>query len=235
MLKIAICDDEEIILKKIEKSLKIELENLKIKYELKSFVKGETLLKYQNIDDFDILFLDIELKTINGIDIAHILRNNGYENTIVFVTSFADYSIIAYKVNAFRFILKDKLETELSECIKNLVVKLGLKKISFDDVMIDIKDIVYIESIKHQVIIHFINGDEYRVYDTLDNVEKKINSSNLIRIRKSYLVNIIYIKNIKCYTVTILDKDNSEFEINIPKDKYGKIKNKICMKKSLWR
>ncbi len=233
MLRIAICDDEKIILDKIEKLVKNELDNLKIKNEINTFISGESLLEYSNLDDFDIIFLDIELKTINGMDIAQTLRNKAYDKIIVFVTSFADYSIVGYKVNAFRFILKDNLEEELSECIRNTVAKLGLKKAAFDEFVMDIRDIVYIESAKHQVVIHFKNGDDYKIYDTLDNIEKKLNSSNLVRVHQSYLVNVIYVKDVKCYTLNLSGKEN--IEIPIPKARYSEVKKKISIKKSLWR
>lgn len=235
MLKIGICDDEPIMMETIKNSVSEKLEDFKIKNEIQSFSTGEALLTLQNIKDFDILFLDIELKTTNGVEIAKMLRENGYENLLVFITSFADYSIMGYKVNAFRFILKDKLEIELEECIRNIIVKLGLKKACYEDFMIDIKDILYIESMNRQVIFHFKNGDEYRVYDTLDNAEQRLNSESLIRVRKSHLVNILYVKSIKNYTITLSKEDKTDFEIIIPKDKYGEIKKKISIKKSLWR
>ncbi len=114
MLRFAICDDELPILNTIEKLVKENLENLKIKHTIHTFTNGENLLNYKKINDFDVIFLDIELKTTNGIDIAKKLRENAYNKLIVFITSFADYSIIGYKVNAFRFILKDKLEQEIA-------------------------------------------------------------------------------------------------------------------------
>lgn len=233
MLKIAICDDEQIILNKTADLMKAELKNLKIKSEISTFINGESLLNYSNIDYFDAIFLDIELKTTNGIDIAKELRNNGYDKIIVFITSFADYSIVGYKVNAFRFILKDRWSEELVECIIGIVDKLGLKKIKLENLAIAVKDILYVESYKHQVILHLKDEEDYKFYDTLDNVEKKLNSKHLLRVHQSYLVNILYVTDIKCYVLTLLNKEN--IKIPIPKVKYSEVKKKIGIKKMLWR
>ncbi len=232
MLKIAVCDDEQIILQKIENSIKYRLENFKIKYTIDSYLSGEKLLNNENINDVDVIFLDIELKSTNGIDVAKKLRANGYDNLIVFITSFIDYALDGYKANAFRFILKDNLDEELTECINNIISKLGLRKIKLNDLTIDISDIIYIESNKHKIIIHLKNDDTLKIYDTLDNIEKKLNSASLLRVHQSYLVNIMYITNIKCYKLNLLYCD---FEIPIPKTKYSKIKKKINIKKNMWR
>lgn len=234
MLKIAVCDDEHISLDKIVDLVQGELRKLKIKYEISTYNSGENLLDASNINSFDVIFLDIELKTTNGINIAKRLRDNGYDKLIVFITSFVDYSIVGYKVNAFRFILKDTLKQELTECIQNIIAKLGLKKVNLNDLEVNIKDIIYLESNKHQVMIHLKNTDVYRVYDTLDNIEKKLNSKNLLRVHQSYLVNILYVENIKCYTLVLSDGNNS-IEIPIPKVRYSEIKKKISIKKTLWR
>ena len=234
MFKIAICDDEHIILDRIEVLLHEELEKLKIKHEINGYKSGEALLDAQNIHDFDVIFLDIELKTMNGVDIAKRLRNSGYDKLIVFITSFMDYSIVGYKVNAFRFILKDTLKQELTECVQNMIDKLGLKKATLNNFELDIRDIIYLESNKHQVMVHLKNADVYRVYATLDNVEEKLNSKNLLRVHQSYLVNILYVTDIRCYTMVLSDGDFS-IEIPVPKKRYGEIKKKIRIKKMLWR
>lgn len=233
MIKIATCDDEQLILDKINMLVKKELENFKIEYNVTTFISGEKLLSYKNVNDLDIIFLDIELKSTNGVDVAKQLREYGYDKLIVFITSFADYSTLGYRVNAFRYILKDKLEQELSECIRNSVVNLGIKRIKLNDFEINIKDIIYVESNKHQVIIHLQNTQDYKVYDTLDNIEKKLNSKSLLRVHKSYLVNILYVSDIKPYTLLLVNEKN--IEIPIPKARYSEVKKKISIKKTLWR
>lgn len=233
MLKIAICDDEQFFLDKISDYIKKEIINLNVRYSIKTFISGENLLNYSNIHDFDVIFLDIALQSINGIDIAKELREMGYEKLIVFITSFADYSIVGYKVGAFRFILKDNLEDELSECISDVISKLGLKKAKLNDLLMDVKDIIYMESQKHQVIIHLNNAADCKIYATLDSIEKTLQSEHFLRVHKSYLVNILYVREIERYILSLSDKEHTE--ISIPKARYAEIKKKISIKKGLWR
>ncbi len=96
----------------------------------------------------------------------------------------------------------------------------------------NVKSIIYIESNKHQVIIHLDNNTDIKVYDTLDNIEKKLHSDNLLRVHKSYLVNLMYITDIKCYSLSLSD---GNIKIPIPKAKYSDIKKKIAIKNTIWR
>lgn len=234
MLKIAICDDEPIVLSKIEALLQEELTKLKIKHGINSYKSGEELLDVWKTQNFDVVFLDIELETMNGIDIAKKLRDSGYDKLIVFITSFMDYSIVGYKVNAFRFILKDTLKQELAECVQNVVAKLGLKKATLNDFEVNIKEIIYLESNKHQVMIYLKDKAVYKIYGTLDDIEKYLNSMNLIRVHQSYLVNILYVSDISRYFLVLSD-GNFNIEIPIPKNRYSEVKKKISIKKTLWR
>lgn len=230
MLKIVICDDEEPMLDTIKNIVNCHLEKHKLKSEIHTFVTVEALLNFQDRDDIDVLFLDIDLRTANGVDIAKELRNNKYEGLIIFITSFANYSIAGYKVNAFRFILKDNLQEELDECIQSVVSKFGLRKKLINNQNVYIKNIKYLESIKHKVVIHMENDEKHIVYDTLDNMEKKLNSEHLLRVHKSYLVNFLHIREVRNYRLYLLDNT----EIPIPKSKYGEIKKKINIKTTLW-
>ncbi len=231
MIKIGICDDEKIILNSIKNKIENEFNCLNVSSKISLFTECDSLLACENINDFDILFLDVELDSQNGIQLAEKIRKRGYYNTIVFITSFADYSRLGYKVNAFRFILKQNLKDELSECIKNLTYKLGLKKFKFSNFDINEREIVYIESNKHKVIIHLKNGEKYEEYEKLDRLQEILNSDIMIRVHQSYLVNFEYIKDIKCYILTL--KNN--IEIPIPKVRYGDVRRKIMMKKMVWR
>ncbi len=167
---------------------------------------------------------------MNGIEVANELRNIGYENIIVFITSFADYSLDGYKVSAFRYIIKDNLESELKDCIYDIIKKQGIKQIIFDKVMFDIRDFVYAESDDHHIDVHLINGEVHTFYNNLNNFEKLCNSELLLRVHKSYLVNTEYVKEIRCYELTL----KNDIIIPIPKAKYGKVLNKISIRKAIW-
>ncbi len=231
MLKIAICDDNKFMLDDIMSIIVEDLEKLNISNSIFAFETANEFLNMKDINTFDVVFLDIELGNENGVEIAENLRFSGYANLIVFITSFATYSRLGYKVGAFRFILKDNLKEELHECVSNIVAKLGLKKIQCGKYNMNVKDIIYVESRHHKIILHLQNGNEESIYITLDEFENNINSENLIRIHKSYLVNVSYVDSIKNYSVNLINGES----LPIPKAKYYDIKRKINIRKNLWR
>ena len=111
MLKIAICDDEKNVCDYIEKRTRDYLAKIDEEAELAVFLDGTPLIDHcKDIpNDFDIIFLDIKMKTVNGVDCAKHLRDLGVEALIVFVTSSAEYVFSGYEVKAFRYILKTDL------------------------------------------------------------------------------------------------------------------------------
>ena len=126
MLNIAICDDEKNICSYIEKRTVECLAKADEEADIKVFYDGSDLLANckDNPTGFDIIFLDIKMKTINGVECAKLLRETGVESLIVFVTSSAEYVFTGYEVKAFRYILKTDLvnafDRIFGECLEEL-------------------------------------------------------------------------------------------------------------------
>lgn len=228
-MKIVIVDDEKYFLKKLKIMVKNEFESLNIECNIDTY-SDENLFFDNFSDDYDILFFDIELTEINGIDIAKKLRLKGYNGFIIFVTSHINYSVLGYEVEAFRYILKADIDILLPECIKSIV-----KKISFNFFEIDsknkikVQNIIYIESNKHR--LNFITNEEqssnYTIYDKLDNIEKKFDAFNFLRIHKSYLVNVKYIVKIKKYKIVLVDG----MILPISRSKYKNTEKQLFMRR----
>ncbi len=230
MLKIIVCDDEVVFLNKITKIIRQEFSKHNIDIEIDSFLSGEKLIEKNDIHDFKLIFLDIEIKDINGIEVAKILRNRGYEGTIIFITSYMDYTICGYEAEAFRYILKDNLDYALKECVVSVIYKLGLNKFCFGELSVNVKEIIYIESDNHKLIFHLKNNKTYECWGKLSDVEKSNKHLELIRIHQSYMINTIYLKGIKRYFVTLVD----EIQIPVPKQRYNNVKDEIKVRKVLW-
>ncbi len=113
MLKIAVCDDESVYLDKINTLVKTYFETLNIDTQCYIFSIGKGLIESVEKIDYDVIFLDIELKTSNGLNIAKELRDNNYKGIIVFITIHSEFFPEGYKVDAFRYILKKNLENEV--------------------------------------------------------------------------------------------------------------------------
>ncbi len=230
ILNIAICDDETIILDEIKELIKTEFDKQEIKVNISKFEKGEDLLYNNNICYFDVVFLDIELKTINGLEIAKELRKSGYNNLIVFITSFVDYVLDGYKTDAFRFILKNNIEVQLNECVLAISESLKTRKYQIDNDLIDIKDILYAMSDNRIINLYLKNGKTKTEYMKLDDFEEKMNSKLLCRVHQSYLINIDYVEFIIRYKITLVDGS----VIPVSKSRYKEANKQIKLRRTLW-
>lgn len=107
--KIAVCDDEQIFIDDVVAKLKEQSEQC----EISEYTSGEELL--DSLLDFNIIFLDIEMMGINGINTAFSLREQKYDGMIIFLTSHTEFMPDAFKVKAFRFLDKPLDDEKFNE------------------------------------------------------------------------------------------------------------------------
>ncbi len=152
---------------------------------------------------YDIIFLDIEMKRLDGMTAAHKIREFDQDVIIIFITNMAKYAISGYSVGAFSFLLKPlpyfAFSQELTKCIerlknrkqKSLLIpqENGILKISSQDIM-------YIESYGHDLNI-YTSQEIYTTRSTIKRVEEELSSSNFYRCNNGYLVNLAYVSGVK--------------------------------------
>lgn len=202
MLSIAICDDEKHICDYLEKRTRNNLAVNDIEATVHTFYDGADLLSAceKNTTEFDIIFLDIKMKTTNGVECAKLLRSEGVNALIVFVTSSAEYVFSGYEAKAFRYILKTDLENAFDRILTDCLVELKKQATDFFTVKTasfvknySLDEIYYFESKLRVIVIHTKNED-ISFYGKLDNIEKELAEKDFIRIHQSFLVNASKIK-----------------------------------------
>lgn len=224
MLHIAICDDDQFYIDKLACLIQANLRERKIEeYMIDSYASATELC--DNAGSYDVIFLDINMPEVNGIQAAEKIRAMRPEVLLVFVTAFMDFVLQGYRVKAIRFLVKDMLEEMLPECMEAIAKELALQidKVCFDFCEgkreLFIKDISYIESRKHKCF--FTVGEEaYSLYEKLDNLESELRPYSFLRVHKSFLVNVSYIEEISGYRV----KMKNGKELPIPREKYTKVR-----------
>lgn len=206
MLRFAVCDDEKEQLDLVADKIR---EYYTDKCEIIKYGDGESLLADTSTEHFDVLFLDIVMPGINGIELAEQIRKENKNVMIVFVTNSEELAHMGYKCGAFRFVRKSKLEQELSEtaeslkkyfCSANEYVQL---KTPNGEIIKAIKDIKYFEVTGHNVTV--ISTDEERVCGTMQEYEDRYGKNGFIRIHKGYLVNFRSICSIHKLEVRLFD------------------------------
>lgn len=237
MLRIAICDDEKYYLEKVEKAINDILVLYRIsQYETDTYLSGKILCENRDkLSEYDVIFLDIYMPDMNGLETAKEIRKTCPEVLLVFITAYIDYSLEGYKLEATRFLIKDVLDDMLLECmeavLKKLKIKTARKQYHFiegrKELFID--KIYYIESCKHKLTFH-VNEEglmQFNLYDKLDNIEKELSQFGFLRIHKSFLVNVNYINSISNYKVKLKDGRL----LPVPRNKYQQVKEKYYDRK----
>lgn len=213
MLSIAICDDEKNICRYIEKRTSECLAKADEEADIQVFYDGSPLLDICRKEPacFDIIFLDIKMKTINGVECAKLLRETGVESLIVFVTSSAEYVFTGYEVKAFRYILKNDLVNAFDRIFSECLEELRRKAVDFFTIKtaaevrnIALNDILYFESDRRVLTIHTRKG-ETTFYGKLDDIQKDLREKDFIRTHQSFLVNALKIKAVKKDNVELAD------------------------------
>ena len=208
MYNIAIVDDESIHLNKLEKQLKTYGSKNNITFNIEKYNDGNMLLK-QDTTKFDIIFFDIMMPTINGMEAAEKIRKINLEVKIIFMTNFSQYALKGYDVAASAYIMKEDSYTvfalKLSKVLRNISKRNNIDyfiKTNEKIIKLSLNKIVYIESDNHHVIFHTVDNS-YKQYTTLKSVENQIKSYGFSRCNNCYLVNLSLIENIKGYKLSI--------------------------------
>lgn len=201
MLEIVICDDEKALRNDLFKIVEQELDLCGEEFRIREFECGEDLIREFDAKPCDILFLDIEMKELNGMEAAKILRKKHAACQIIFITSYPDFVFQGYEVSALNYILKpyktEKIRSILQTALQRLQIEtecyfiLEQKSGSFK---LPLSQVKYFLSEKRQ--IHAVTTSQsYTFYGKLNDIEAKLPDS-FIRIHNRYLVNLKYIQAI---------------------------------------
>ena len=134
MIQIAVCDDEKYYRDKIRELAAQFLEKRQLPYTVTVYPSGEDFLAgEENLVKYDIVFLDISMKDIDGIETAMRIRSFHSGTCIVFVTAFLDYALDGYKADAVRYLMKDSLGTEMEECMAAVLERMELRQVALPE------------------------------------------------------------------------------------------------------
>ena len=126
-MKIAICDDEKEFLENIDYAIKTYMNEKGLDYNIDLYNSGKSIMELQkNIVLYDVVFLDINMPEISGLEVAEWIRTYSDDVNIVFITAIISYAIQGYKYNAVRYILKNErqLKASIYECMDAVIYRM---------------------------------------------------------------------------------------------------------------
>lgn len=168
---------------------------------------------------FDLVFLDIQMPGIDGMEAAQLMRTYDEQTPIIFVTNLAQYALHGYEVDALDFIVKPvqyynfrmKMDSALRHMRRNggrsIAVNLrdGMR-------VIPLADIEYVEVVNHDISYHLVGEPEaFVAYGSLSKFEQDVEGSTFVRISNSCMVNMNLIRSVKGQAVSMRGGDTLFF------------------------
>ncbi len=192
-------------------------------FEAVRFAEAESFLDTCRRQAFEIVFMDIEMPGMSGMEAAAKLREFDKKMVLIFVTNMAQYAVKGYEVNAMDYVLKPvnyphfaiKIKKALDivktgENVEIIITQAsGIKKLP-------VNNLFYIEVQGHKLLYHTVDGDEGG-YGSLSDLSEKLKRYNFLRCNNCYLVNPKYIASVQGFTV--LMKNGDALQISHPRKK----------------
>lgn len=216
IINIVVCDDDQDFLDNIQKELFHLANTLNIAIETYLYTDGNKVvdLIYNDKEDFDILFLDIDMPDISGLEVAKKLREKGSDIILIFISAHEQYVFDSIEYNPFRYIRKNRVKKELPVAMRAACSQLAelednniVVKTEYEEVKIKHSDIMYFETAARKVGIHLSNGEVLAVRKTIKELCEELNNEDFIRIHSGCVANAKYIDKFSSYDITL---DNGE-------------------------
>lgn len=216
-LKVAVCDDEQNQTEYIASLVSEWGAHAGHLCEIRIFASAESFLfEYEDDKEYDILLLDVEMKTISGIDLAKRIRGRDSTVQIIFVMGYSEYMSEGYDVAALHYLIKpvshEKLSSVLDRAVAGLKASEKRIRIVHDrrTDLIPVSQITYIEAQKQYVLIR-TGTETYRMKCTLTDIKTQLDEY-FFRCQRSFIVNLWHVASISSDCVLL--KDGSEVPIS---------------------
>lgn len=227
MIRIAIVEDDESVSKELKTLIGQFMKKTGQRGNVSQFPSAESFL-FTGVAQFDLVFMDIHLPKMDGMETAKKLKEIAPLTLLIFVTSLAQYALEGYGVGAFDFIVKPvsyyNLELKLQRAMKTIKEMEDEKIVIHNKTqtnVVSISDIYYVEIMLHKVIYYTKHG-EYTTSGTMKKIVEELANYSFAICNQSYLVNLKYVSKIEGFTVTVAGT-----ELAISRNKRNELKRAL--------
>lgn len=197
MLSIAVCDDEIVECCRLAGRIRGILEEMREPCVIRQMGSGRELLAAK--ESFDVIFLDIMMGDLDGMETARIFREKAWDKILIFVSSSSEYVFQAYDVEAFQYLLKPVDGKKLKYVLEKAVLRSESRPREFiivtrerEKKKLFLDHIWYFEIRGRMVEVHGTEGN-FTYYERIGDLEKRLGEKGFFRCHKSYLINLKYV------------------------------------------
>lgn len=214
MIKVIIVDDDELCISVIEDMVN-QLDEFSC---IGTFLNALDAYNFTNSNDVDVIFLDVEMPKMGGIELLKNLEN---PPLVVMITSHDEFALESYEYNVTDFLKKPVVWTRFIKTVQKInhqLFGLGAKLIENDDlehvfiktdsklVQLKLTDILWVEALGNYVRVN-TNEEKFTVLTTMKEIESKLSNKEFVRVQRSFIVRIDKINSIEDNYVIINDKE----------------------------
>lgn len=210
MYNIGICDDEQTFAEELKEMIEQYARETDIELRVTLFQNGRELTDSDTIQ-LDLIFLDIRMDVMNGLEAAKRIRAKDGKVSIIFLTSLTRYALVGYEYQAVNYIIKPityaRLKRELDRWLESyrredkkyiLVVNEDGRH------RVDLSSLHYLETYNRNVKLHTDDG-EIISYKKMKELEEELEDARFIRCHSGYLVNPFFVKRVGKLEITLTD------------------------------
>ncbi len=231
MIRIAIVDDDAIILSQVKRLIEDKIGNDGV-----IDVYSDSVTFYNNNEnwDYNLVFLDIDMPLMSGFELAETIELLKRPIDIVFISNLEHLVYDSLKFRPFRFVRKSQIDNDVDSVINDYLIAQKKRNDVFTiktngvNIPLMISDIVYFESMGHDIFVKTANNEKYQisrerqVYMSMQQLSLQFERKGFIRVHKSFLINYKYIYVIKRSEVILKTHES----ISINPHNVNEIKNK---------
>lgn len=215
MLNVAICEDDNIFMDRVRTIVDSYFKENKYKVDIDEYSDGEEIVRGAIHDEtkYDIIFFDIDMPRLNGIEAARLIREVDKDFILIFLTSLDEEVYKVFELDTFRFIRKSNFDEEIYPVLESVLKRVSENSTRYEfktkdgTVKLPITEILYFNMVNRRINIKTLTSTYITTKTVFKEIEESLSNKGFISIYRGMMVNINLIKRINKDTIEL---DNGE-------------------------
>lgn len=232
MIRIAVVDDDQQEINKNADMISEFFSQKQIEYQISELYSGESLLECN--EEYDIIFLDIQMNGLDGIETAQRFRTEHKQTALFYVTSYADYILKSMTLHPFAFIVKPVEKSIVYQNLQDYLDYISESRIEKENeyfrlqhenhwLTISVNEICYFHYMENRIIDVITASGKYQIKNNLSKLYETLNHRIFLMPQQSFIVNIRQIEKVDGKNKALIMKNGDV--ILIARRKYAEFFN----------